>query len=257
MHDGKPTTDAVVERTLHPKEFFDLGRDDTGKIFQGVSLVWEVLARLPALVAEMVGDGQTIRGEVMPGAVVSDRPVFIAEGARIEPGAYVKGPAYIGPSVVVRHGAYVRENCIFFEGSLLGHASEAKNALFLAGAKAPHFCYVGDSVLGHDVNLGAGTKLSNVPVTTGSSAARGHRKIALMIEGTPVDTGLRKLGAILGDGVQTGCNAVFNPGALVGRTPWSTRTQPSPRACTTGTSSSSSDSNSRTRSGARRSIPRG
>jgi UDP-N-acetylglucosamine diphosphorylase / glucose-1-phosphate thymidylyltransferase / UDP-N-acetylgalactosamine diphosphorylase / glucosamine-1-phosphate N-acetyltransferase / galactosamine-1-phosphate N-acetyltransferase len=71
-------------------------------------------------------------------------------------------------------------------------------------------------VLGHDVNLGAGTKLSNVPVTTGSSAARGHRKIALMIEGTPVDTELRKLGAILGDGVQTGCNAVFNPGALVG-----------------------------------------
>ena len=202
---------------LHPKEFFDLSRAETGKLCEGVNLVWELLARLPSLVADMVGEVQIIRGEVMPGAVISDRPVFIGEGARVEPGAFVKGPAYIGPSVVIRHGAYVRENCILLEGSLLGHASEAKNALFLPGAKAPHFCYVGDSVLGHYVNLGAGTKVSNVPVTAGSpNAGRTHRTITLVIDGTPFETGLRKLGAILGDGVQTGCNSVLNPGTLIG-----------------------------------------
>ena len=98
----------------------------------------------------------------------------------------------------------------------MGHASEAKNAILLPGAKAPHFCYVGDSVLGHKVNLGAGTKLSNMPITIGNSAPGDHRTITVVIDGRPIDTGLRKFGAILGDGVQTGCNVVLNPGTLIG-----------------------------------------
>jgi bifunctional UDP-N-acetylglucosamine pyrophosphorylase/glucosamine-1-phosphate N-acetyltransferase len=118
---------------------------------------------------------------------------------------------------VVRHGAFVRENVILLAGSILGHASEAKNSLFLPGAHAPHFNYVGDSVLGQGVNLGAGTKLSNLTVLSEKDAVTGKRPaIVLSWEGEEFDTGLTKLGAILGDGTQTGCNSVLNPGTLVG-----------------------------------------
>jgi bifunctional N-acetylglucosamine-1-phosphate-uridyltransferase/glucosamine-1-phosphate-acetyltransferase GlmU-like protein len=117
----------------------------------------------------------------------------------------------------VRHGAYVRENVILLADSILGHASEAKNALFLPGAAAPHFAYVGDSILGHRVNLGAGTKLSNLGILSAKDGATGKRPtIRLTVGDQEYDTGLSKFGAILGDDVQTGCNAVLNPGCIVG-----------------------------------------
>jgi NDP-sugar pyrophosphorylase family protein len=202
---------------LHPGDFFDLSEAETSKFFEGIDLVWELFHSWPELVVEILGDERKIAGEIMPGAVIADGPMFIGKGARVEPGSYVSSPAYIGPSVVIRHGAYIRANCVMLAGSLLGHASEAKNSLFLPGAKAPHFCYVGDSILGHRVNLGAGTKLSNVPITSGSNGSgRAPRTISLDIDGESFDTGLRKLGAILGDDVQTGCNVSLNPGTLIG-----------------------------------------
>jgi NDP-sugar pyrophosphorylase family protein len=135
----------------------------------------------------------------------------------VEPGAYVAGPAYIGAGAVVRHGAYVRENVIMLAGSLLGHASEAKHSILLPGAHAPHFNYVGDSVLGARSNLGAGTKLSNLTMNSEKDPATGKRStIKLDYEGKVIDTGLAKFGAILGDDAQTGCNAVLNPGCVVG-----------------------------------------
>jgi NDP-sugar pyrophosphorylase family protein len=143
--------------------------------------------------------------------------MYVAEGATVEPGAYIKGPAYIGPGAVVRHGAYIRENVILLADSILGHASEAKNSLFLPGSAAPHFGYVGDSILGHRVNLGAGTKLSNVTLVSAKDPDTGKRiTLKLEVEGVEVDTGLGKFGAILGDDAQTGCNSVLNPGCLIG-----------------------------------------
>jgi bifunctional N-acetylglucosamine-1-phosphate-uridyltransferase/glucosamine-1-phosphate-acetyltransferase GlmU-like protein len=103
-------------------------------------------------------------------------------------------------------------------GSILGHASEAKHSLFLPNAHAPHFNYVGDSILGQGVNLGAGTKLSNLTLVSAKDPVTGKRPtLELQIEDTVYDTGLAKLGAILGDNTQTGCNAVLNPGCLVGK----------------------------------------
>ncbi len=117
----------------------------------------------------------------------------------------------------MRHGAYVRENVILLDGAILGHASEAKHALFLPNAHAPHFAYVGDSILGQGVNLGAGTKLSNLGILSAKDPLTGKRPtIKLTIDDREYDTGLTKFGAILGDGVQTGCNAVLNPGCIVG-----------------------------------------
>lgn len=202
---------------LHPSDFFDLSDDFVASFFEGLELVWQALPHIGRHVARLTGAQQTIEGEVMPGAYLGDRPVFIARGARIEPGAYIHGPAYIGAGAVVRHGAFVRENVILLEGSILGHASEAKNSLFLPGSAAPHFAYVGDSILGHDVNLGAGTKLSNLGIMSEKDRATGQRpSIRLMIDDQEYDTGLAKFGAILGDRVQTGCNSVLNPGCVVG-----------------------------------------
>ncbi|MCA9936156.1 MAG: glucose-1-phosphate thymidylyltransferase [Ardenticatenaceae bacterium] len=202
---------------LQPNDFFNLSDPDIGVFFADCEFVWQVLSRLGEQVLRLTDGKQTILGEVHPGAYLSERPIYISAGARIEPGAYVHGPAYIGPGAVVRHGAFVRENVIMLAGSILGHASETKNSLFLPNAAAPHFNYVGDSVLGHHVNLGAGTKLSNLGILSEKDEQTGKRpSIKLTIDGQEYDTGLAKLGAILGDYVQTGCNAVLNPGCLVG-----------------------------------------
>jgi UDP-N-acetylglucosamine diphosphorylase / glucose-1-phosphate thymidylyltransferase / UDP-N-acetylgalactosamine diphosphorylase / glucosamine-1-phosphate N-acetyltransferase / galactosamine-1-phosphate N-acetyltransferase len=203
---------------LSPTDFFVLGDDLARQLFADCLFVWQAVDRLAPFVTQYVGSRQQILGEVMPGAYLSDRPLYVGPGARIEPGAYLEGPAYIGPGVVVRHGAYVRENVVMLAGSLLGHASEAKNSLFLPKSMAPHFNYVGDSILGQRVNLGAGTKLSNLGIMSEKDPVTGKRpSITLTIDDQTYDTGLSKLGAILGDDVQTGCNAVLNPGCLVGR----------------------------------------
>lgn len=202
---------------LQPTDFFDVSDTEVAPFFANCAFVWEAVANIAAHVNRLAGTEQRILGQVMTGAHLSQRPIFIDAGARIEPGAYVLGPAYIGPGAVVRHGAFVRENVIMLSGSILGHASEAKNALFLPQAHAPHFNYVGDSILGQRVNLGAGTKLSNLGIMSAKDAATGKRpSIRLTIDADTYDTGLTKLGAILGDDVQTGCNAVLNPGCLIG-----------------------------------------
>lgn len=203
---------------LKPSDFFELSSPAVADLFADCEFVWQAVARINGHVARLVGAEQVILGTVMAGAYLSDRPVFIGQGARIEPGAYVLGPAFIGEGAVVRHGAFVRENVILMPEAILGHASEAKNSLFLSGAAAPHFNYVGDSILGHHVNLGAGTKLSNLGILSEKDETTGQRpSIHLTINSQTYDTGLAKLGAILGDKAQTGCNSVLNPGCLIGR----------------------------------------
>jgi NDP-sugar pyrophosphorylase family protein len=201
---------------LHPSDFFDLSDETVAALFVECEFVWQALGRIGQHIARLVGEEQTILGKVMPGAHLGDEPVYIAKGARIEPGAFVKGSAYIGADAVVRHGAYIRDKVIMLPGSLLGHASEAKNSIFLPGAQAPHFNYVGDSILGHRVNLGAGTKLSNLTMLSEKDSTGNRPIIKILVDGVKYDTGLKKFGAILGDQVQTGCNAVLNPGCLVG-----------------------------------------
>jgi NDP-sugar pyrophosphorylase family protein len=135
----------------------------------------------------------------------SNGPVHIVDGSLIGPSVHIEGPSYIAGEV--RHGAYVRSHSWICRGAVIGHATEVKHSLLLPGAKAPHFNYVGDSILGRDVNLGAGCKLSNL--------RNDGREIR--IHNLGIDTGLRKFGAILGEGVQIGCNAVCNPGTVLGQ----------------------------------------
>jgi NDP-sugar pyrophosphorylase family protein len=135
--------------------------------------------------------------------------VAIGRGSRIGDGATIEGPVWIGRDVEIRPGAYLRGGCWIGDGAVVGASTEVKRAILLPGAHAPHLNYVGDSILGSGVNLGAGTILSNFRHDGGEiSIRRGDRRLA---------TGRRKLGAILGDDVLTGCNAVLHPGVVVGR----------------------------------------
>jgi len=134
--------------------------------------------------------------------------VFIHPSAKIGDFVVVEGPCYVGPDVEVRHGAFLRKGSWICDGCIVGHSTEVKNSLLLPGSKAPHFNYVGDSILGIGVNLGAGTKLSNVRNDRGSIPITNEK-------GERNDSGLRKLGAIIGDGSQLGCNVVTNPGAII------------------------------------------
>ena len=131
-------------------------------------------------------------------------PVHVVDGSLVGPSVHIEGPSYIAGEV--RHGAYVRSHSWICRDAVVGHATEVKHSLLLPGAKAPHFNYVGDSILGAGVNLGAGCKLSNL--------RNDGRHIR--IHNLAMDTGLRKFGAILGEGVQIGCNTVCNPGTVLG-----------------------------------------
>ena len=207
---------------LRPEDFFDLEGFEFRGVFDGCDYVWEALTRAGRFALEYImsvdGDNM-IRGTVMTGAHIDDRDaVVIGEGTVVEPGAFIMGPAIIGRNCQIRHGCYIRGDVIVGNDCIVGHASELKNCIMLDTAQCPHFAYVGDSMLGRSVNLGAGTKLSNVPVLSARNPDTGKRPtVKLTIGGTEYDTGLAKFGAVVGDGCQTGCNVVTNPGCLIGR----------------------------------------
>ncbi len=183
------------------RELFDLTRvPEPLRALFDTPHPWEILANLDAF---LVGLEDERLGEVHPSAVV-EGPVFLAAGAVVGPHAYIEGPAWIGEGAKVKHGAYLRGGVVLAAGAEVGHSSEIKHAVMLCGAKAPHFNYVGDAIVGAGANLGAGVKLANVHTFGGQVTVAGQA------------TGLRKFSAAIGDEVSIGCNAVLAPGTLVG-----------------------------------------
>jgi len=160
----------------------------------------EILGRLPSSAIEIA---------LTPDAhLIGDR-IVIGAGTRIYPGAVIEGPVWIGRDVQIRPGAYLRPGNWIGDGCIVGANTEIKRSIFLPGARAPHKSYVGDSILGCDVNLGAGTVLANF---------RHDGSEVRIPSGTErLSTGRRKLGAVLGDRVLTGCGAVLHPGVIMGR----------------------------------------
>jgi NDP-sugar pyrophosphorylase family protein len=150
-----------------------------------------------------------IRIRISPDVHLAGDKVVIGPGTKIGPGAVIEGPVYIGRDVEIRPGAYIRGGCWIGDGCVVGASTELKRAILLAHAKAPHLNYVGDSILGSHVNLGAGTILSNF--------RHDGREIRIPRNGRAIATGRRKLSAVLGDGVMTGCNCVVHPGVVVGQ----------------------------------------
>ena len=189
-----------------PTDLFDLSQTDHAALFEGCEQAWEALPKIRDYLAAHLRPQLLNHCEGV--AWIGDQ-VFIGEGTVVEDGAMIKGPAIIGRNCQIRHNAYLREHVIVGDGCVIGNSCELKNVLFFNGCQVPHFNYVGDSILGHKAHLGAGAIVSNVKLTGGSVVVRvGERTF---------DTGLRKFGALLGDRAEAGCNAVLNPGSILGR----------------------------------------
>lgn len=192
--------------TLLP--FFSLEDYAHKALFEGCQYPWEALERLQAYLSKQP------LGKIevdLPNSVYLINPESISIGANttVEPGVYIQGPCIIGAGCSVRHGAYIRGDVITGDGCVIGHDTEVKHSIFLNRAMAAHFNYVGDSILGNDVNLGAGVKCANLRLD--------HECIRVSFEGKRIVTRIKKLGAMVGDGAQVGCNCVINPGTILGR----------------------------------------
>lgn len=185
------------------QELLDLSHTLAAELLSGVQNPHEVLPEIKGFIkklsATLSPDEYT---EVSEG-------VFIAKDANISDKATILPPTIIGHGTEVRPGAFIRGSVLIGDGAVIGNSTEIKNAIIFDGVQLPHYNYVGDSVLGYRSHLGAGAVISNFKLD--------HTNIRVRSGGEVTETGLRKFGAILGDGVEVGCNSVIFPGTIVGR----------------------------------------
>ncbi len=193
---------------LFIKSFFDLENFKHASLFEKYTYPWEALKNLSSyLKKQKLGNIEIFLDQGI--YLVQPSLISIGKGTVIEPGVYIEGPCIIGENCVIRHGAYIRGGMICGDRCVIGHATEIKHSILLNDAKAAHFNYVGDSILGNGVNLGAGVKLANLRLD--------EKDIIISLNGEKVETGLKKLGAVIGDEASLGCNSVTNPGTLMGK----------------------------------------
>ncbi len=180
---------------------FDLDRTLAAPYLKGKH-PWEVLPHLGEVLWQL--------GEALPGEQYQEveRGIWISHTACVADTARIYAPCIVGGGCEVRHGAYLRGSTLLGKECVVGNSTEIKNSILFDGVKAPHFNYVGDSILGYGVHLGAGVILSNLRSDRGQVTVR---------ETPPVPTGLKKLGGMLGDLCEVGCHAVINPGTVLGR----------------------------------------
>lgn len=185
------------------KNLYDLTQTIAAGIFEGATYPWEVLSKISAFILEL---GETLSEEEYE---KRGENIWIARSARVAPTACINGPAIIGKEAEVRHCAFIRGNAIVGEGAVAGNSTELKNVILFNKVQVPHYNYVGDSVLGYQAHMGAGSVTSNV---------KSDKTLVVVKAGDiELQTGLKKFGAMLGDGVEVGCNSVLNPGTVIGR----------------------------------------
>jgi NDP-sugar pyrophosphorylase family protein len=175
--------------------------------FKADVLPWEWLKHIGPALAKWRFDG--MNAPAVPPGVHVEGQVYLHPTVSLPPYAVIIGPAWIGPGTQIRPGAFIRGPVITGADCVLGNACEYKNCLLLDDVATPHYNYVGDSILGNGAHLGAGVICSNLRLDGQNVVVRGPEAAH--------ETGLRKLGAIVGDGAEVGCNAVLNPGAVLGR----------------------------------------
>ncbi|MDF9826267.1 NDP-sugar pyrophosphorylase family protein [Ereboglobus sp. PH5-10] len=177
--------------------------------FPAAAAPWTWLDAIgPALEAVLAAAPQSPLPPVPPGVHI-EGGVVIGAGVKLPAHATIIGPAWIGPGTEIRPGAFIRGNVIIGANCVAGNSCEFKNCLLMDGVQVPHFSYVGDSILGNRAHLGAGVVLSNLRLDKKTVTVRTPDGVA--------DTGLRKLGALLGEDAEVGCNAVLQPGVIMGR----------------------------------------
>ena len=194
--------------TLRTQALFDLTHTLARPWLEHTEYPWEILPDISTIIREV---GATLD------PALYDHPadgVWIAKSATVAPTAYIGAPAIIGEGCEVRHGAFIRGAALVGDDCVVGNSTELKNCILFDGVQVPHYNYVGDSVLGYRSHMGAGAITSNVK----SDKSPVVIKPAVGYEGSfePISTGRKKLGAMLGDFVEVGCNSVLNPGTVVG-----------------------------------------
>lgn len=185
------------------KALYDLNETIAADLFEGATYPWEVLPKIHDFILAL--------GEKLDLEKFEKRgdDIWIAKSADVAPTACLNGPLIIDEDAQVRHCAFVRGNAIVGKGAVVGNSTELKNVVLFNKVQVPHYNYVGDSVLGYKSHMGAGSITSNVK----------SDKTLVVVKGQDIciETGLKKMGAMLGDGVEVGCNSVLNPGTVIGR----------------------------------------
>lgn len=188
---------------FNAKNYFDYSRTLAAPLFDGIEYPWEVLPRLESFILAL--------GPMLPAdefEQVSDN-VWISRSAVVAPTASITGPCIVDSGAQIRHCAFIRGNVIVGKGTVVGNSCEVKNSLLFDEVEAPHFNYVGDSILGYKSHLGAGAITSNIK--------NDKKNVEVHFQLGSIETNMRKFGAIVGDGVQVGCNCVLNPGTVIGK----------------------------------------
>lgn len=188
---------------FNAKNYFDYSKTLAAPLFDGIEYPWEVLPRLESFILAL--------GPMLPTdefEQVSDN-VWISRSAVVAPTASITGPCIVDSGAQIRHCAFIRGNVIVGKGTVVGNSCEVKNSLLFDEVEAPHFNYVGDSILGYKSHLGAGAITSNIK--------NDKKNVKIHFPLGSIKTEMRKLGAIVGDGVQVGCNCVLNPGTVIGK----------------------------------------
>ena len=183
------------------KDLFDLDHTIAADYLSRFTYPWEALAGIKDFILSV---GPTLEGydEVSP-------QVWVHKTATVAPTAYLGSPCIIGPETEVRHCAFIRGSALVGAGCVVGNSVELKNVILFDGVQTPHYNYVGDSILGYKAHMGAGSITSNV---------KSDKTLVVVRCGAErAETGRKKVGAMLGDHVEIGCNSVLNPGTVVGR----------------------------------------
>lgn len=189
--------------SLKNKDLFDFSKTIAEGLFHREGYPWEVLPKISEFILEI---GRTLSKETYE--QIGDN-VWIAKNAKIMPSACIQGPAIIDEEAEIRHGAFIRGNAVIGKGCVVGNSTELKNVILFNKVQVPHYNYVGDSVLGYKSHMGAGSITSNV---------KSDKTLVVIKDGQErMETGLKKVGAFLGDCVEVGCGTVLNPGTVVGR----------------------------------------
>lgn len=185
------------------KDLYDLNETIAKDLFEGLTYPWEALPKISTFIKEF---GKTLSPEEYN--QVSEN-VWIAKSATVAPTASIAGPCIIGKNAEIRHCAFIRGNAIVGEGAVVGNSTELKNVVLFNKVQVPHYNYVGDSILGCKAHMGAGSITSNVKSD--------KTLVCVNVNGTKIETGLKKFGAMIGDNVEVGCGSILNPGTVVGR----------------------------------------
>ena len=189
--------------TIKITELFDIKRTIAADYLRNFTYPFEALKGISELIIHL---GESLDANIYER---KGENIWVAKSAKVAPTAFLGGPCIIGEHTEVRHCAFIRGSALVGNGCVVGNSVELKNVIIFDDVQVPHYNYVGDSILGYHSHMGAGSITSNVKAD--------KTNVVIKSEADSIETGLKKVGAFLGDYAEIGCNSVLNPGTVIGR----------------------------------------